>query len=130
MSTEEILKNFPPREVETQIEFETYMSELNNAQTKANHPFVDRLSELNRQPLEIEQRIKTLSAERDGLKLEKLGIEAQRKEINRVCHELKHQMITLNPREKFVKPETDAPTTEDLQKRIDEMVSRTRKLSV
>ena len=105
MSTEEILRNYPPQEVETQIEFENYMTELNNAQTKANHPSVDRLSELNRRTLEIEQRIKTLSAERDGLKLEKLGIEAQRKEINRACHELKHEMIRLNPREKFVKAE-------------------------
>lgn len=105
MSIEEILKNYPPQEVETQIEFENYMSELNMAQANANHPYVDRLNELNRRTLEIEQRIKTLSAERDGLKLEKLGIETQRKEINRVCHELKHDMIRLNPREKFVRDE-------------------------
>jgi len=34
-----------------------------------------------------------------------IGIEAQRNEINRACHELKHEMIRLNPREKFVKAE-------------------------
>lgn len=105
MSTEEIKKKFPPQEVEKQIDFENYMSELNNAQSEANHPYIDELSELHRRTLDIEVRMKQLAIERDELRIRKHELEAERKDINRVCHDLKHEMIRLNPREKFVKAE-------------------------
>ena len=108
MSTEEIKKSYPPQEVATQIEFENYMSELNAAQTEANHPYIDKLTVLNRKKIEIDVRIKQLSMERDDLRLQTIELEAERKEINRACHELKHEMIRLNPREKFVKAEEPA----------------------
>lgn len=105
MSTEEIKKKYPPQEVEKQIDFENYMSELNNAQMEANHPYIDELGELNRKTLEIDMRINALKVSRDELRIRKHELEAERKDINRVCHDLKHEMIRLNPREKFVKLE-------------------------
>lgn len=81
------------------------MSELNNAQSEANHPYIDELGELHRRTLDIEVRMKQLAIERDELRIRKHELEAERKEINRVCHDLKHEMIRLNPREKFIKLE-------------------------
>jgi hypothetical protein len=48
------------------------------------------------EPQVVDNQIKTI-------RLEKNELEAKKKDINRICHELKHEMIQLNPKEKFVK---------------------------
>ena len=37
------------------------------------------------------------------IKIERVQIEQKRKEINRVFHDLKHELIMLNPREQYAK---------------------------
>ena len=49
---------------------------------------------------DINQQLSALSAEYQD-------IEAKAKAINRPLHDLKHEWITLNPRERFIKPKED-----------------------
>ena len=103
MKVEEIREKYPPQVVETQIEFERIMSEMNAEQTHMNHPYLDRDREIAVQREQIKVQIQALHTQDSALKLEKLELEAKRKEINRVFHDLKHELIMLNPAEKFVK---------------------------
>jgi hypothetical protein len=41
----------------------------------------------------------------NAIKVERLELEQKRKDINRVFHDLKHELIMLNPREQYVKNE-------------------------
>ena len=49
---------------------------------------------------DINQQLSALSAEYQD-------IEAKAKAINRPLHDLKHEWITLNPRERFIKPKEE-----------------------
>ena len=101
----DVLKNYPPHEVKNQIEFEKIMIELNDEQTKLNHPFINREIELNKKTANIEMQMQALKIQLNGIRVEKNDLMLERKEINRQFHEVKHQFIQLNPKEKFVKQE-------------------------
>ena len=103
MKAEEIREKYPPRVVETQIEFERIMSEMNAEQTHMNHPYLDRDREIAMQREQIKVQIQALHIQGSALRMEQLELEAKRKEMNRVFHDLKLEFIMLNPAEKFVK---------------------------
>ena len=42
MNEKEIRERFQARKVESQVEFDRLMSEMNYAQTHLNHPYIDR----------------------------------------------------------------------------------------
>lgn len=99
----DVLKNYPPQELETQIEFEKVMVALNDEQTKLNHPLINKEVELDKKTVNIEMQMQALKIQLNAIRIEKKDLLLERKEINRQFHEVKHQFIQLNPKEKFVK---------------------------
>ena len=106
MENLELLREkYPPRKVENQMEFERIMNEMNAVQGNMNHPFIDRDDVLMRKLGEMELQRLQLITEMQKLKAERLENDRKRREINRVFHELKHNLIVLNPREDFIRKE-------------------------
>ena len=104
MTVQEFKAKYQPRQLENQVEFDAIMSDINQQQGELNRPFIDRKMEivkqrelLNIQKQAIYQQLSALSAEYQD-------IEVKKKDINRQLHDLKHEWITLNPRERFIKP--------------------------
>ena len=91
------------RKCETQMEFDRLMSEMNTEQTHLNHPFLDRERELIKQKKLLEQQKSAINIQLDAIKLERLDLEQKRKDINRVFHDLKHELIMMNPLENYAK---------------------------
>ena len=89
--------NYPPRKCNSQIEFDELMHNVNNMQSKTNHPYLDRLREINKQKTLIKVQIEGLRQQLNALKVEALDIEQKQKDNNRVFHEWKHTLIELNP---------------------------------
>lgn len=105
MEIEEIKAKYQARKMDSQIEFDRVMNELNTEQTHLNHPYLDRMREIEKKInlLKVEKR--SICVRIDTLKIERLELEQKAKDINRVFHELKHELIMMNPRERFAKPE-------------------------
>ena len=79
------------------------MSEMNTDQTHLNHPYLDRERELAKQRELLETQKQAINIQLNQIKVERLELEQKRKEINRVFHDLKHDLIMLNPRENYAK---------------------------
>lgn len=79
------------------------MSEMNTEQTHLNHPYLDRERELAKQRELLETQKQAINIQLNQIKVERLELEQKRKDINRVFHDLKHDLIMLNPRENFAK---------------------------
>ena len=103
MNEQEIRGKYPPREVNNQMEFDRIMSEMNAEQTHMNHPYLDRDRDIALQRTNIKVQIQALHQQDSALRIEQLELEQKRKDINRVFHDLKHELIMMNPREKYVK---------------------------
>ena len=104
MTEQEIRAKYEARKCETQMEFDRLMSEMNTEQTHINHPYLDRERELAKRRELLEQQKQAINIQLKAIKLERLDVEQRRKDINRVFHELKHDLIMLNPRENYAKP--------------------------
>ena len=107
MELTELQKRFAPKECETQIEFERLMSELQEENTKKITPYNDRINAINHDLLLADKKLHELHAHMDKMRLERMEVEQDAKDINRIFHQLKHQLIMRNPREKFIKPDND-----------------------
>ena len=103
MNEKEIRAKYEARKCETQMEFDRLMSEMNSEQTHLNHPFLDRERELIKQKKLLEQQKSAINIQLDAIKLERLDLEQKRKDINRVFHDLKHELIMMNPLENYAK---------------------------
>ena len=111
MNQETIRRNYPPRKVGSQPEFDSYMNQLNDEQTAAVRPIIDEVNSIIQQREVIEIEILALRQRQSALKMKLLKAEERRKETNRIFHDLKHEMHVLNPRESFTK-EADTPSCE------------------
>ena len=105
MNEKEIRAKYEARKCETQMEFDRLMSEMNTEQTHMNHPYLDRERELAKQREMLETQKQAINIQLNAIKVERLELEQKRKDINRVFHDLKHELIMLNPREQYVKNE-------------------------
>lgn len=103
MNLKEIKAKYQPRQLDNQCEFDRMMSTMNNEQTELNHPLIDRERELTRQREMLMTQKSAINIQLNQIKMERLSVEQERKDINRTFHELKHQLIMLNPRENYVK---------------------------
>ena len=74
------------------------MNQLNEDQRAVNHPYLDRLREINKQRTLIYTQMNALRQQCNALKVEAIDIEQKQKDINRAYHNIKHEMITLNPK--------------------------------
>ena len=110
MNEKEIRAKYEARKCENQMEFDRLMSEMNTEQTHLNHPYLDRERELAKQKELLEQQKQAINIQLNAIKLERLDLEQKRKDINRVFHDLKHELIMLNPREQYAKPKEDEST--------------------
>ena len=105
MDLERLKAKFQPRQLDSQIEFDDVMSEMNMEQSRMVHPLIDKEIELIKKQSRLQEQISEMKIEIEVIKRAKLDVESQKKEINRAFHELKHELIKLNPREKFVNVE-------------------------
>lgn len=107
MNEKEIRAKYEAQVCETQMEFDRLMSEMNTEQTHLNHPYLDRERELAKQRELLETQKQAINIQLNQIKVERLELEQKRKEINRVFHDLKHDLIMLNPRENYAKAATE-----------------------
>ena len=105
MDLERLKAKFQPRQLDSQIEFDDVMSEMNMEQSRMVHPLIDKEIELIKKQSRLQEQISEMKIEIEVIKRAKLDVESQKKEINRAFHELKHELIKLNPRERFVNVE-------------------------
>lgn len=103
MNIQEIKEKYPPRQLNSQVEFDSIMSQMNADQTAMNHPYLDRDRELAKQRQNLMMQIDAIKIQLKEIVVERLELEQKRKDINRLFHELKHEIITLNPRDGYVK---------------------------
>ena len=108
MNEKEIRAKYEARKCENQMEFDRLMSEMNTEQTHLNHPYLDRDREIAQQRENIRIQMQALKTQDSALKVERLELEQKRKEINRVFHDLKHELIMLNPREQYARPKDES----------------------
>lgn len=105
MDLESLKAKFQPRQLDSQIEFDDVMSEMNMEQSRMVHPLIDKDIELIKKQSRLQEQISEMKIEIEVIKRAKLDVESQKKEINRAFHELKHELIKLNPRERFLNVE-------------------------
>ena len=98
MTEQEIRVKFAPAKCDNQTEFDARMHAINGQQTIENHPYLDRLRELNMQRTFIETQKRVLDVQLNTIRAERLEIEQRRKDINRVFYQLKHELMELNPK--------------------------------
>ena len=108
MNEKEIRAKYEARKCETQMEFDRVMSEMNTEQTHLNHPYLDRDREIAQQRENIRIQMQALKTQDAALKIERMELDQKRKEINRVFHDLKHELIMLNPREQYARPKDES----------------------
>ena len=104
MNEKEIRAKYEARKCETQIEFDRLMSEMNDEQTHLNHPYLDRERELAKQKELLEQQKQAINIQLNAIKVERIDLDQKRKDINRIFHDLKHELIMLNPLEQYARP--------------------------
>ena len=108
MNEKEIRAKYEARKCETQMEFDRVMSEMNTEQTHLNHPYLDRDREIAQQRENIRIQMQALKTQDAALKIERMDLEQKRKDINRIFHDLKHELIMLNPREQYARPKEES----------------------
>lgn len=97
MNREMIMQAWQPRKLANQVEFDKMMHDINDEQTRANHPLLDRDRDLSRQREQLFTQINAMKVQLNAIKMSRLELEQQKKEINRAYHEVKHKFIELNP---------------------------------
>ena len=103
MNEKEIRAKYEAQVCATQMEFDRIMSEMNTEQTHLNHPYLDRDREIAQQRENIRIQMQALKTQDAALKIERMDLEQKRKDINRIFHDLRHELIMLNPRENYAK---------------------------
>ena len=107
MNFEKIKAKYQPRQLENQVEFDAIMSAINQEQGELNRPFIDRKMEIMKQRELLNIQKQAINQQLSALSVEYQEIEAKAKAINRPFHDLKHEFITLNPRERFIRPKEE-----------------------
>lgn len=95
---QELMERFTPRRCETQIEFDSVYHDINMEQSRLNHPYDDKIRDLNFQKSLVESQIQALRCNIDKIRMERNRLEQGKKEINRAYFELKHEWLQLNPK--------------------------------
>jgi uncharacterized protein YoxC len=98
---EEIKAKYSGYECESQQEFDRVMNTLNQLQSEMNHPVLDEERELNKKREALEIQMQSIRIQMSTLRLQRIDVEQKLKDINRVFHAIKHELIVINPREKY-----------------------------
>ena len=92
------MEQFAPKKCENQVEFDERMHAINNQQSIENHPYLDRLREIGKQKALISVQMDALKQQMKALRVEAIDIEQKQKDMNRLFHQLKHELIEMNPK--------------------------------
>ncbi len=103
MSEKEIRDSFAPHEVKNQMEYDTFMNVINQEQEKNNRPILDEDRLLSKKRESIIIQINKLKIQLSEIHIKRAQLEQQRKDTNRIFHDIKHEMAVLNPKTKFLK---------------------------
>ena len=103
MTVQEFKAKYQPRQLENQAQFDAIMSDINQQQGELNRPFIDRKMEIVKQRELLNIQKQAINQQLSALSAEYQDIEVKKKDINRQLHDLKHEWISLNPRERFIK---------------------------
>ena len=104
----ELREKFPPKAYENQAQFDDYMCRLDNQQSIMNRPFKDELAKWQRQRQALKIRHLDILQKMEQIGMNIQIIQETQKEMNRAFHDLKHETIALNHRDRFVKPDESA----------------------
>ena len=86
----------------SQTEFETMMGCINADQSLANQPFIDKEDELKVEYERTELDLLEIKRRFSYIRLKRMKLEKEKRDVNRMYHSLKHDFIELNPRNSFV----------------------------
>ena len=98
MNKEEIMAKYQPKKCENQVEFDGLMHAINNQQSIENHPYLDKVRELEKQKVLLMQQKEAINVRLNAVKVERIDVEQKQKEMNRLFHQLKHELIELHPK--------------------------------
>ena len=107
MNEQEIRAKFAARKCENQIEFDRLMNEMNTEQVMMNHPYLDRVRELTKQRQLLMTQKNAINIQLGSIKVEMLDLGQKQKDLNRLFHELKHNLIVENPREQYANKDNE-----------------------
>lgn len=93
-----IVEQYVPHIMETQGEFDAFMCGINIEQQQLLAPLDAAVLEYQRFISETWLKIYDLKKKMEEARLAHVGNEQLRKEINRTCHNIKHEVIILNPK--------------------------------
>lgn len=102
MNEQELREKYPPQKMGSQTEFETMMGCINADQSLANQPFIDKEDELKVEHERAELDLLEIKRRFSEIRLKRMELEKQKRDVNRMYHSLKHDLIELNPRNSFV----------------------------
>lgn len=94
-------ENYCPPLCNTQSEFDAEMARLNEEQSKIVKPFCDKKSELVKRRANLMTQRSAINIQLDMLRIEYTDNEDAKREIASKFHAMKHELIKLNPKEKF-----------------------------
>ena len=120
----ELREKYTPQVFENQAQFDDYMSRLDNLQSIKNRPFKDELAKWQRQRQALKIRHLDILQKMEQIGMNIQIIQETQKEMNRAFHDLKHETIALNPRDRFIKPDESA----DMGKLREEIVEELKKM--
>ena len=112
MTQEEIMAKYQPRQLEKQVEFEQVMQQMNQDQALENHPYIDRIMEIQKQRELLNIQKQAIQQQLSALGAEQKDLEAKQKVINRAYHNVKHEWHMLNPRERFIRKDDGTTATD------------------
>lgn len=98
MEEKVLREKYPPHKAGNQQEFDTWMSQLNEVQSNDNIPFNKQKAEIRKQRDMIRLQMQNLRQQDHLLKMQYMEIEDRQRDNNRVYYTLKHEMLTLNPK--------------------------------
>lgn len=98
MTPQEIQEKWAARKFETQAEFEAMMVAINNEQTEANAPLIDKDTEFSKMIEALKARRSELDRRIAMVRIDRLNLMQEQKAINRAYHKVKHDLIVLNPK--------------------------------
>jgi hypothetical protein len=92
---------FAPKKCATQQEYDSWMESINYDQATYNRPLNKTQEEIQRDICKLKIRRLTIDKQLETTRMEYASVESQKRAINSIYHELKHEMVMLNPKQEL-----------------------------
>ena len=107
MKPDEIKERFIPRRCDSQAEFDRVMCEIKRQQALDEDVFNEAINANSAERSTLRQQIHELHATIETLNRKILGVEQEKRSINRAYSEIKREMILLNPKDSWISESSD-----------------------